>query len=110
MVKREGFACLATAGVALLAFLPLVVAAGEGQIDAPDVAVRSSFFYWMLDSFMWAVALYYILTRRAAFIELFQRFMVHSRLDATITMIVEPPSCLSHSCGPPVLIPIHLFS
>ena len=83
MVKHETFSHLAMATMvagASLAFLPFV-AAGEDKLDAIAVVdARSSFLYWMLDSFMWAVALYYILTRRAAFIELFQRFMVPHRV------------------------------
>lgn len=45
------------------------------------------FIYWLLDSFMWAVALYYVITRRAEFVQLFQRVAVRFPFSSNFHLI-----------------------
>jgi hypothetical protein len=86
-------------GVVLL--LPFACgAAAAGKEDAiTSAGHQSSFLYWVLDSSMWAIALYYILTRRAAFIELFQRYMVQHSLPRSCVCVEASDCCLVSSLG-----------
>jgi len=52
-----------------------VVGATETAAPAHEKSA-AGFLYWLLDSFMWAVALYFILTRRADIVRFYLRLTV----------------------------------
>jgi len=52
--------------------------------------------YWLLDSFMWAVALYFIITRREILVILFQRFAVWPNWKEGWALILELSEDINH--------------